>query len=372
MTPSPRFGARRRKRLSTSALACALLAYSAFSPGSEVQSAGTLSREKLKRIETAVRAGQFQKISSVLVWQRGQLIYEAYFGDFDGSSLMDVRSAAKTVTSFLIGIAIDQGKISGVDAPILSFFPEKKPVQNPDPRKEKITIEDFLTMSSLLECDDNNDFSRGNEERMYLVEDWIQFTLDLPIKGFAPWAKKPADSPYGRSFSYCTAGVSTLAGVLVRATGMPVERFAKLNLFDPLEIPEASWPMSPLGIAQTGGGLRLRSRDFLKLGELSLEKGVWNSRRVLSQTWIEASTRPHVRVDDQTEYGYLWWLKRFGGAGGKSFAAYCMLGNGGNKVAVFPELDLVAVITSNNYNTKGMHEQTDRLLSEYVLAALQP
>jgi CubicO group peptidase (beta-lactamase class C family) len=340
-------------------------------PTASAASAG-LSTARLQAMETAIRGGEFKKIGSILVARHGKLVYESYFDGSDAAALRDTRSATKSVTDILVGIAIDKGLLPGVDAPILPFFPDKQPVQNPDPRKAKITVEDFLTMSSLLECDDNNDFSRGNEERMYVMEDWIQFTLDLPIKGFAPWVKKPKDSAYGRSFSYCTAGVSTLSGVLERATKTPVPEFAMKNLFVPLGIQKVDWKFSSLGLAQTGGGLGFQSRDLVKLGQLYLNGGVWNGSRIVSESWVKTSTQPHVRVEDQpdTEYGYLWWLKKFK-TGEQSYSAYCMLGNGGNKVAVFPELDMVIVLTSTNYNTRGMHEQTDRLLTDYILASVQ-
>ena len=322
-----------------------------------------LDSAALSRMENAVAAGEFKKITSVLVARHGKLVYEKYF-DGDANSLRNTRSATKSITSILMGIAVDHQQLSGVDAKVFPYFPEKQPLANPDPRKDQISVEDFLTMSSLLECDDNNEFSRGNEERMYIIEDWVKFLLDLPIKGFAPWATKPQDSPYGRSFSYCTAGVTTLGAVIEKATKTKLADYAAANLFGPLGIQQVKWTYSPLGLAQGGGGLELRSRDLLKLGQLYLNGGTWSGKQIVSKNWATASTTPHVEVDDSTKYGYLWWLKDF-----KGHPAAYMSGNGGNKVAVVPDLDMVVVITSTNYNTRGMHEQTDRLLNEYVLPA---
>ena len=333
-----------------------------------------LASKPFDAMREAVNSGTFKRIGSVLVARHGKMVSEDYF-EGSRSTLRQTRSATKSITSILIGIAIDKGFLSGVDARVMSFFPDKQPVKNPDPRKEEITVEDFLTMSSLLECDDNNMFSRGHEERMYLLEDYVKFTLDLPIKGFPSWASRPEDSPYGRSFSYCTAGTATLGGVLERATKMGVPEFAKKFLFNPMGIGNAEWAPTPSGLVMTGGGLGLESQDLLKLGQLYLSKGTWRGKQLLSKEWVENSTRPHVHVDDtdyvkDTDYGYLWWLKSFE-AGGKKFPSFNMLGNGGNKVSVFPTLNMVATITSANYNNRAAHQQTDRMLSDYILASIQ-
>ncbi len=329
-----------------------------------------LQAARLREMESAIRAGEFKKITSVVVARHGKLAYEFYGEGMSQSDLMDTRSATKSITGMLVGIAIDRGLLRP-DSRVFPFFADKQPIQNPDPRKDAITVEDLLTMSSVLECDDWNDFSRGHEERMYLVEDWVRFVLDLPVKGFPSWVKKPAESPHGRTFSYCTAGVFLLGQVLARATKTPVEAFARENLFGPLGIDRVDWKLSPLGEEQTGGGLGLRSRDLLALAQLYLSGGSWQGRRIVPEAWVRRSTEPHARIDEKTEYGYLWWLRRFG-AGATAFDGYYMSGNGGNKVAVFPQADLVVAITSNNYATKGMHEQTERLLSDYVLAAVSP
>ena len=320
--------------------------------------------------DAAIRNGDFKKVTSVLVARDGKILHEAYFNGADASTLQNTRSCTKTITGALIGIAIDRGMIpGGVQATVMPYFPDRQPIQNPDPRKDKITIEDFLTMSSLLECDDSNDASRGNEERMYLIEDWVKFTLDLPIKGFPAWTKKPADSPYGRSFSYCTAGPTTLGALLERAAKKPVPAFAKENLFDPIGVGKVEWQFTPLGTAMTGGGLGLTSQDLFRFAELYRSGGVWNGKRVLPAAWVAQSIAPHARIDDDTEYGYLWWLKTYK-AGGREFRTYSMAGTGGNHIHVFPDQKAVVVITTTNYRERNSHELTDKLLIEKILPAL--
>jgi CubicO group peptidase (beta-lactamase class C family) len=225
-------------------------------------------------------------------------------------------------------------------------------------------------MSSPLECDDWNDASRGNEERMYLVEDWAQFILDLPIRGRMHLGETIEPPPLGRNFSYCTGGVFTLSEVLEKATGLRTDRYAQQRLFAPLGITNVEWVFSPLNIPQTGGGLRLTSRDLLKVAQLYLDGGRWRGTSIVDKSWVAASVKPHSRIDEATAYGYLWWLKSFKHAE-KSHPAFFMSGNGGNKVVAIPDLDMAVVITSTNYGTAGMHEQTERILTDYVLTALE-
>jgi CubicO group peptidase (beta-lactamase class C family) len=350
-----------------------LLAITAHSqsawPRGTAESAG-LNPAKLQAMEAAVAAGEFKKIGSVLIARHGRLVYEKYF-DGDGETLRDTRSATKSITGALVGLAIQQHKLSGVNARVLDLLAEhRRKLQNPDPRKDAITVEDFLTMSSALECDDWNDFSRGNEERMYLVEDWAQFVLDLPVRGQMSVGEHPEPPKYGRNFSYCTGGAFTLSEVLAQATGMRTDKFAQQALFAPLGIQKVTWVYSPLGIPQTGGGLRMTSADLLKIAQLYLDDGKWEGKQLLDAAWVKASTSPHAAINDHQEYGYFWWLQTFK-SGTNEYPAFFMTGNGGNKVLAFPSLDLTVGITSTNYNTHGMHEQTERLLTDYVLGAVQ-
>jgi len=330
-----------------------------------------ISAERLGQMEQAIKAGDFKEITSVLIARRGKVAYEHYFDNDGVDGLRNTRSATKTITGMLIGAAIDRHLILSSNAHVLDYLQDKLPLNNADPRKSEITIEDFLTMSSLLECDDENSFSRGNEERMYLVEDWAKFTLDLPIRGFPDWQPKPKDSPYGRSWSYCTAGPTTLGVVLERAVRRSVPDFAREVLFAPLGITSLKWQFQPMGTAMTGGGLQLRSRDLLKLGQLYLDNGAWNGHQIISSEWIKESLRPHANAREDTDYGYLWWLQTFHSRS-RSLRSYGMYGTGGNKVFVFPNDTLVIVITTTNYRVQGAGKLTDKLLVDYILEAVSP
>ena len=315
-----------------------------------------------------VKAGAFKQITSVVVSQHGRVLYEQYFDAEGAEALRSTRSVGKTVAGILVGAAVDR-KLLRLDSPVLPFFKDRQPLAHPDPRKARIVMEDLLTMSSMLECDDDNQFSRGNEERMYLVEDWSRFYLDLPIKGYPDWTPKPDKQPYGRAFSYCTAGVTLLGPILERATKRSVAGFADEVLFKPLGITSVKWQLQPLGAGMTGGGVGLRSRDLLKLGQLYLNGGRWEGRQVISSDWVKRSIAPHAHAREDVDYGYLWWLQPFR-VGERKVPTFGMSGMGGNKVFVLPEQDAVVVITTTNFQMRGAHPNSDRLLTTHILPVL--
>jgi CubicO group peptidase (beta-lactamase class C family) len=280
----------------------------------------------------------YGEVTSVVVSRRGDIIVEVYV-EGDAQTLRNTRSCTKTVCGMLVGIAIDRG----LAPPLQTTLGEL--LDDVPPDKQSITLRDLLTMSSCLDCNDWDSASPGNEELMYEREDWVRFALELPVRRDG-------------GFSYCTAGVVLLGVALERAIGGSLPAFAARELFAPLDINHAEWQQTPRGETSNAGGLLLTSRSLLSLGELYLRGG----DDIVPAHWVAESTRPHRRIDEVTEYGYLWWIKTFNGA-----PCFYMSGMGGNRVHVFPELQLVAVITSANFGRPDAHALSDRLLVDQIL-----
>jgi CubicO group peptidase (beta-lactamase class C family) len=329
-----------------------------------------MEHQKMHILDSLARSNELKNITSIVIAKNSNIIFEGYYNQTNIDTKHNTRSATKTLTGTLIGSLIQSGYLGSENEKVYNYFNDIV-FQNPDDRKKIITIVDLLTMSSILECDDWNEFSRGNEERMYLIEDWVKFYWDLPVKGYPAWVSKPEDSKYGRTFSYCTAGVVVLGDLISRASGMPLYDYAEKNLFQILGIKDYKWQMTPKGSPMTGGGLSMRSRDLLKIGQLYLNKGKWQNQQIITPDWVEKSTSAKVEIQPGLDYGYLWWLAEFGSASVKE-RAYYMSGLGGNKVAVFPDMNLAVVLTST-YFDGGMkaHDQTAKILNEYIIPAIK-
>ncbi|MDX1385300.1 MAG: serine hydrolase, partial [Thermoanaerobaculia bacterium] len=312
-----------------------------------------------------VREGRLPYVHSVLVARGGRLVVEEYFYGYARDTLHDMRSASKSVAALLTGLAIESGHLPGADARVLDHFPTYRPIAAWDPRKAEITVEHLLTMSSGLDADDSRWQSAASEQRYQSQRaqpDWMRLALDAPMV---------ADP--GARLAYGSANPMLLGGVLESAVGEPLERFAKRALLGPLGIDSYRWALDPTGSIYLGGGMYLRPRDMLKLGQLVLAGGRWDGRRLLSESWIRAATAsygPLTNVRDRNEYGYLWWHHDYR-VGDRSIHAIEARGNGGQYVFVVPELELVAAITSGNYRNRDLLHQPEEILERFILPAVR-
>ena len=322
-----------------------------------------VSAPALSAMSGAIRSKEFKRIEAVLIDHSGSIIFEGYFGDSTAESRVDARSAGKSITALAVGAAIDDGYDIRLDAPAWGYFDEQSPFKHDGPMKRAITIADLLSMSSALDCSDWRS-SPGNEERMYRQKDWTRFALDIPVDE----NYRRAPNGQGR-FSYCTAGVFLLGRIIEKAVGEPFEAYVQRRIFDPLGIRDPIWRRSPKGKAQSGGQLSLTARDFRAAGRVVMNGGAYNGQQIISADWIREMGQPRVQATPDAAYGYLWWFGAFEFEEELYGAAY-MSGNGGNKVVLMPQLDAVIVILSTNYNKRNMHEQTARLIEEYILPAL--
>ncbi|MDQ6802379.1 MAG: beta-lactamase family protein [Acidobacteriota bacterium] len=289
-------------------------------------------------IETPVEEHSVD-LHAVLIARHGKLVLEEYFHGFGRDQLHDTRSASKSLTSMLIGAAMLHGV--AIDASTSVYGVMDRGVD--DPQKRAMTLENLLTMSSGLDCDDNDPKSPGQEDTMQSQTeqpDWYRFTLDLKM------IRKP-----GEKAVYCSCQPNLAGGVLARISNRWQPDLIRDWIATPLQFGRYAVDLQPNGEAYMGGGARYLPRDFMKLGQVMLDGGKWKGRQIIPAAWAKKSTSP--LYDLLTfHYGYLWWSTDYP-YNGRNLRAFFAAGNGGQIVIAIPELDLLINFWGGNYSDRA-------------------
>ncbi|MEM8894208.1 MAG: serine hydrolase domain-containing protein, partial [Bacteroidota bacterium] len=296
-------------------------------------------------LATLIDDGTYPNIDAIIVQQGDQIIIEDYFNDFDREAMHDTRSSFKSITSLLAGIAIDQGLLKLEDN-LGKFFPELAGQSKAD-----ITVQNLLEMMSGLACEEFYDIGPECEGDMWESDDWIAYCIGIDL----------VNTP-GTTWSYSSNDPMIMGEVVSRAAGMTIMDFAKENLFDPLDIKDYKWTISPKGRGMTAGSFYMRPLDMLKIAQLVSNKGVFDGDQLVSSQWIKQSTDCQIDLDfsftgssrmpnatyHQTTYGFYWYqeLLEFGDT--KTEVLFAS-GNGGQYMMVIPDYNAIAVFTGSNY-----------------------
>lgn len=319
---------------------------------------------RLNNLIDEIERGLWGSVDSLLISRNGQMVLERYFRDYDGTTPHRMYSTTKSITSMLIGIAMDQGHIQSLDQKLLDFFPEyeRSDILNYDERKEAITLEDVLTMRAGFEWNEHSTrYTTPNNPTTHLFAsaDWMKHMLDLPM----------ATAP-GTSYRYNSGATMLLSGILRNTTGMNTREFAEEFLFGPLGITNFDWEEGPEEIFNTGWGSFLVPRDMMKIGLMVLNDGVWEGQQIISNEWLNDSTSAYVPRGSGA-YGFQWWMMPLSGVRGHTPTSSDIdytSGWGGQHIFVIRHLDMVVTVTGENYN--GAPRSAQSMIQNYIIPAV--
>jgi CubicO group peptidase (beta-lactamase class C family) len=340
-----------------------------------------------------INSGKYGEVHSLLIYKDGKLVLEEYFPghdylwdgqnfhgawvNWDRDKEHNVHSVGKSITSACVGIAVDRGYIESVHQSIFDYLPEHQHLRTA--RKDLITIEHLLTMTSGLEWDEwGASYSSEDNDVIAL---WVD--CDDPV---ACVLEKPLLSEPGTDFVYSGGNVIVLGEIIKNATGMDIEAFSWEYLFGPLGVETPAWRwIEDSGVVYAGGDQHLTPREMLKFGVTYLNGGVWNGQQIVPEGWVENSAAPYSGPDNtwfnhflrpippgdgtwgRRGYSYSWWTHVFSHSGGR-YPAFWAFGWGGQKIVVLPDQDAVVVFTGGNYTSA---DASAKILTEHVIPALE-
>ncbi|GGI67015.1 6-aminohexanoate-dimer hydrolase [Polymorphobacter multimanifer] len=293
-------------------------------------------------------------LRGVVVLRDGRLVAERYYNGATPASLNDIRSAGKSVTSLLVGIAIDRGKIRAVDDSVATYWPDSRGSAVGD-----VKMRDVLTMRSGLAAFDDDAASPGNEDKLDAAADPLAFLRSIPRA-----------HPPGSRYNYNSLTAYAAGVVVAKATGGTMADLAKTALFGPLDIRRWQWASDAGGYTKGQGNLSLTTRDMAKIGEMVRGEGLYSGRRIVSAGWIRDSLASKFSISDSDPfadgYGYFWYSKVHE-INGKAVPVSFASGNGGNKIYVIPSRRMVVAITSTAYG-QGYGQRRSEAILKAILS----
>lgn len=301
------------------------------------------------------------ELQSVLIARHGRLVVEEYFHGEHRAKPHDTRSASKTLATTIAGAAIQAGYPLSLNTPVWATMLGGRVPNDLDARKRAITLEHLLTMASGIDCDDRDEKSPGSEDYVTGEQpdpDWYRYTMNL----------KAIRNP-GEKAVYCSIQPHLAGGVISRAAKQSLPVLFHDLIATPLQITHYGMNLSPTGEPYMGGGTRLTSRDFMKLGQLMLNDGMWGKQRVLPAGWAKRAASPVHRIDNNRKYGYLWWIDDYPYKG-RTLQGYGAMGNGGQLTIVIEELDLVVTFNGGSYNDRAAFLFQREYMHNYILPAV--
>lgn len=317
-----------------------------------------IDKAELLRLIDDVNSEKLVNTHSVLITKENKLVFETYFDGHNVDIPHDLRSASKSISSAMIGIAIEDKIIGSVEDKLYDYIPEIYKSAE-DALKAKIKIKDLLTMSSGLDV--NNLASEDYYQNPDNPKSWLKTVMD------APMVQEP-----GTYADYGSANPFLLGVCLNERLEIPLENYMDEKLFKPLGITNYINQTDDSEITPYfGGGMLLTSRDLLKFGQLYSNKGKWNGTQIISEKWVAESFEKYLQLQDSRDknhYGYFWWHDTYS-VNGKAIDCIEARGAGGQFIFIIPELESVIVITSGNFRNRKGNQPRD-ILKEYLLPAL--
>ncbi|MFW9788627.1 MAG: serine hydrolase domain-containing protein [Candidatus Thorarchaeota archaeon] len=276
------------------------------------------------------------RIDSISIVRNGYMVFDKYPRTlYDADREHIIHSCTKSFTSALVGIAIAEGYIPGVDSKLVDLLPNRT-MDNLDTWKESVTLEHLLTMTSGFEWDEWTEpysSSENSHYQMYTSGNPVQFYLDLPM------AAEP-----GELWVYSSGASHLLGAIVAETTGVSLLEYAEQKLFTPLGISTADviWPIDNQGYYYGSGGVYMLPRDMAKFGYLYLNNGTWDGEQVVPSEWVQASAETIIHFSEYEGYSYQWWTYQ-----SEDVDVYSAVGFQGQNIFVVPELDMVVVFTSS-------------------------